>query len=166
MGSVTLAPLQEALYSPQHLSRRDSNVLNNIAKTSVRNIETTLGALTHLLENIKMYKETMIDCINIQAEIADMSMKYAVNPVQQSHTLPGVISSPQMYDLKDIKSDNERMQQLKEEQTKCDQQKNLYMRLVSEDFRLLISSYKRMSWSNQSFDTFVESLNDQINANY
>lgn len=149
-----------------NLNDQDTKILSSISKASISAIETTIGSLTHLIQNLNIYKETMIQSINLQAEQADMTAKYVRDIPQQSNTLPGVISTPQSYDLESIRKDNERMTFLSKETEKISKQKNIYLRLASEDVRLFLSSWKRLNLANASFEEFIESLNNQIDRNY
>ena len=162
---MTLAPLQE-FYAPKNINSKDAGLLATIAKSSVSSIESTIGTLTHLVQNLKIYKECMIDSINLQAESADIATQYSKEIPQQANTLPGVVATPALYDLNQIRSDNERMIQIKDQKDKVMAQKDIYMRMCSEDVRLFLSAWKRLNISNASFDEFVESLNKAINPSY
>jgi Ni,Fe-hydrogenase I large subunit len=165
INSPSLAPLEE-MYNPQNLANTDSQILASISKSSIQAIESSIGSLSHLIDNLKIYKQCMIDSINLQAESADIATKYAVNAPTQSHTLPGVITTPQTYDLQSIKSDNERMEQVKTDKEKALQQKKIYLRLAEEDVRVFLQSWKRLQYSDVSFEEFVNTLNANINGNY
>jgi len=165
MNNSTLAPIKE-FYEPKNLGNNDAQMLATIAKSSISSIEAAVGAITHLISNLKTYKQCMIDSINLQAESADISTKYAINAPSQSHTLPGVISTPQAYDLHGIKSDNERMEQVKADKDKTFQQKRIYLRLAEEDIRVFLQAWKRLQYSDASFEEFIEVLNNSINQHY
>jgi Ni,Fe-hydrogenase I large subunit len=165
VNNTTLAPLQE-FYNPQNLGNRDSQVLASISKSSIGAIEQALGSLTHLIANLKTYKQCMIDSINLQAESADIATKYAVSVPSQSHTLPGVLTAPQSYDLQGIRSDNERMEQVKSNKEKVMAQKKIYLRLAEEDMRIATQSFKRLMNADLSFEEFCEVLSANINQNY
>jgi len=166
----TLAPLEEAsmttIYAPKNLTQRDSSILARISQSSISAIETTIGSLTHLIQNLKIYKECMIDSINLQAESADISTKYGTDIPQQSNTLPGLNLLPQTFDLQDIRKDNERMMAMKDQKDKVMNQKDIYLRLANEDVRLFLSSWKRLNLSNSSFDEFIDGLHKGLNPNY
>jgi hypothetical protein len=108
----------------------------------------------------------MIDSINLNAESIDMSTKYSRDIPSQSNNLPGVISTPQTYDLQAIRKDNEQMMMIQKEKEKVNIQKKIYMRMCSEDIKLFLAAWKRLNISNAAFDEFVESLNLMINSNY
>jgi Ni,Fe-hydrogenase I large subunit len=165
INSPSLAPLQE-LYNPKNLANTDSQILASISKSSIQAIESSIGSLAHLIDNLKIYKQCMIDSINLQAESADIATKYAVNAPSQSHTLPGIITTPQSYDLQSIKSDNERMEQVKSSKEKTLAQKKIYFRLAEEDVRVFLQAWKRLQYSDASFEEFILTLNDTINTNY
>jgi len=162
----TLAPLQEEkleeFYAPKNLTPKDASILATISKSSITAIESTIGTLSHLIQNLKIYKECIVDSINLQAESADITTKYSKEIPQQSHILPGIISVPQAYNLNDIKTDNERMLQIKTSKDKSMKQKDIYLRISQEDVRLFLSSWKRLNLANASFDEFVESLNMEL----
>jgi hypothetical protein len=167
----TLAPLVEnkqlkEFYTPINMDQKDASILASISKSSVSAIEGAIGTLTHLVQNLKVYKECVIDSINLQAESTDISTKYARDIPSQSHTLPGIVSFPEPYNLNEIKSDNERMMQIKDGRDKAIKQKDIYLRIAQEDVRLFLGNWKRLNLANSSFDEFIESVNSQINDNY
>ena len=171
-NQFTLAPLNEnrqkleEFYAPQHIGAKDTAVLSSLSKNSIASLEASIGALSHLLHNLKLYKEHMIDSINLNAESIDMSTKYSRDIPSQSNNLPGVISAPQTYDLQAIRKDNEQMMMIQKEKEKVDGQKKIYMRMCSEDIKLFLAAWKRLNISNAAFDEFVESLDLMINSNY
>ena len=167
----TLAPLNESehlteLYQSKNLSQKDANLLAQISKSSISSLESTIGSLQHLLSNLSVYKECLIDGINLQAESADLITKYSREIPQQSHTLPGIVTLPQSYDLESIKVDNDRMEQVKALKDKAIKQKEIYLRLSEEDVRIFLGSWKRLNYANASFDEFCESLNAEMNESY
>jgi len=166
----TLAPVDgeqlQEYYNPKHLTKRDSGLLATISKSSITAIESTIGSLSHLLQNLKIYKECMIDSINLQAESADIATKYGNEIPQQVNSLPGVISIPASYDLGSIRTDNDRMMAIKDQKDKVANQKEIYLRISNEDVRLFLSAWKRLNLTNAAFDEFIEGLNKQINPSY
>jgi ATP-dependent Clp protease ATP-binding subunit ClpA len=133
----------------------DTQTLASIAKSSITYIESSIGALNNLMENLKIFKQAMIDCINIQAESADAN--YPVTTFTQSHTLPGVTSIQQR-----IKSNDEKMEQLKDNKEKALRQKRIFLRLVEKDSKLFSQSLKGIQLSDASFEEFIEILNNNI----
>jgi Ni,Fe-hydrogenase I large subunit len=164
LNSPSLDRLKENFYQPQNLNSKDSNILASISKASIQSLESSIGYLTHLVTNLKIFKECLIDSINLQAESADISSKYSKEAPQQSHILPGVISTPPDYDMAGIRSDNERMLQIQDQIEKATNQKNIYMRIAEEDVRLFLASWKRLAYQNTSFDQFIETLNKSNNV--
>ena len=166
----TLAPLNEEqlteYYNPQWMNQRDAGILAAISKSSINAIETTIGTITHLAQNLKIYKECMIDSINLQAESADIVTQYTKEIPQQVNVLPGVVSIPPTYDLQKIRIDNERLIQIKDQKDKVKAQKDIYLKVCSEDVRLFISAWKKLNISNASFDEFIESINENIDKGY
>jgi Ni,Fe-hydrogenase I large subunit len=158
INSPTLAPLQENFYTPKSMSTKDANILASISKSTIQSIESSIGSLVHLTNNLKIFKETLVDSINLQAEQADLTNKYAKDIPQQSHILPGIVQTPVDYDMSSIRGDNERMIQMKDELDKVMKQKEVYLRLSEEDVRLFLASWKRIVQMNVSFDEFIYAM--------
>jgi Ni,Fe-hydrogenase I large subunit len=166
MSTQTLAPLREGFYQPKNFNERDKTILATIAKNSIVNVEMVIGAVTQLLSDIKIYKECLIDTINVEAETSDLSMKYANEPQTQPHVLPGVVTTPPHYNFDAIKTDNARMEQLKELSEKAATQKNMYVQIIQEDFKTFAAYFKKVMYSNSTLDQFCLSLDKNINKNY
>jgi hypothetical protein len=162
VNSPTLAPLKEAFYTPTSMSAKDANILASLSRSTIQSIESSIGTLTHLVNNLKIFKETLVDSINLQAEQTDMTIKYKRDIPTQSHILPGIIQTPVDYDMNSIRSDNERMIQMKDELDKVMKQKEVYLRLSEEDVRLFLSSWKRLVQTNVSFDEFIYAMSDNL----
>jgi Ni,Fe-hydrogenase I large subunit len=138
---------------------KDAQILASIAKSSLVSIDSSIAALTHLLQNLRIYKECIVDSINLQAEVADISNKYSNEVPSQYHGLPGVVTVPQTYDLNAIRTDNARMMELKDDNDRANEQKDMYLRVAREDLRLFLTAWRRVNVTNLSFDQFVDSLN-------
>jgi Ni,Fe-hydrogenase I large subunit len=166
LHNATLDNIKESFYSPQNLNNKDANILASISKSSIQSLESCIGVLTHLLSNLKIYKECLIDNVNLQAEKLDITSKYAKDIPQQSNILPGVIQTPPSYDMSSLRSDNERMLQLKDSVDKASQQKDIYIKIAEEDVRLFLASWKRLNYQNISLDQFIDMMSNSLNKNY
>lgn len=169
INQPSLAPaprLQENIYKPQNFSDNDAKMLASIAQSNIEAIESSIGALTHLINNLKIYKQCVIDSINLQAEGLDIISKYANDTPSQPYNLPGVINQPSSYDIQGIKDDNTRMEQTKTLGEKAVKQKRIYLRLSEEDLKVFNQSWRKLLYSNASFEEFMESINGSINRNY
>jgi hypothetical protein len=162
----TLAPLKEGLYQPVNLSGKDATLLTTISKNLLTNIDLTIGSISVMLSNLKMYKETMIDSINAEAESIDLSTRYASNPPRQTHSLPGVVTLPPSYDLNSIRSDHEKMEQIKDIREKTATQKDLYIKMLEQEFKTFNGNFKKLIYSDSTMSQFIESLNQKTNPNY
>jgi hypothetical protein len=164
--NATLAPLKEGFYEPKNMAPKDAQLLITISKNLISNTEQTISALTAMISNLKMYKEVMIDCINSEAETMDLTVKYASNPPQQFHSLPGVVSLPPAYNLENIKSDNERFETLKDLREKVEAQKDMYIKILEQEYKAVNGSFKKFLYNDSTFSTFIDSLNKKSNPNY
>jgi hypothetical protein len=159
---ATLAPLKEQTYQPQNLSPKDAALLKTISENLVKNTDMTISALQAMVSNLRMYKEVMVDSINAQGELVDLEMKYESNPPQQVHSLPGITTLPPAYDLSSIKSDNERFETLKDMSEKAEKQRDLYVKIIQQEFKLFSQSLRRLLYNDNTFSTFVGSLQNKI----
>ena len=158
--------LKEDLYKPEYFSDNDAKFLASLSRNNLEAIETAIGSLNHLIDNLKIYKRCMIDSINLQVESADIATKYGSRPVSQPYGLPGVINAPQAYDIQAIRKDNDRMESVKTMKEKCLHQKRIYHRMAEEDVKLFFQAWNRIQQSDLSFEEFIEALNGSINWNY
>ena len=149
LNTPTMAPIKE-YRQPDNNAR----TLASIGKSSIASIESSIYTLTNLLENLRIYKQCVIDSINLQAESADTGGKYQISNYSQSHTLPGVLSVPQGTD--------ERIEQVKSAKEQTLNQKRIYFRLVDKDSKQYFQSLKGMQNSDIAFEEFLEILNDNI----
>jgi hypothetical protein len=142
------------------MNNKEIQMLNSIAKSSITSIETSIEALTNLIENLKIYKQCMIDSINLQKESTDTNKNNAVSTFYQSHTLPGILSLPQI-----IKSESDRKEQIKSDKENVLRQKRIYYRLVEKDSKHYFQSLKGLQYSDASFAEFLEILDNNIDLN-
>jgi len=166
MKNTTLAPpperLTEAFYNPTNLSQKDAVLLGTISKNLVTNTDSVISALNAMMSNLKMYKEVMIDSINAESEGIDLEMKYSKSPPQQSHSLPGVITLPPSYDLQAVKKDNARFEEVKEVREKVNKQRDLYIKLLQQEYKMFSQAFRRMLYNDSTFATFTDSLESKI----
>jgi len=132
-----------------------TQTLVSITKSSITSIDLCIDALTHLMENMEIYKQCLKDCINLQAESADNAPKYDFGAYPQSHTLPGVI---QMFDHQNYDK-TEQINALKE---KALEQKRIYSRLLEKDSSLYFQSLKGLQRNDAYFEEALEILNGNI----
>ena len=141
---------------------QNSQTLASIAKSSIASIESAIGALNNLVENIKIYKQCMIDSINLQAENQDSGSTNAVGTRYQYYNLPGVLQTDPAYYLQGIKPDGERMEEINATKEKALKQKRIFFRLVEKDSRHYFQALKGLQHSDASFEEFIEILNGNI----
>ena len=160
--STTLAPLKEEMYQPQFISQKDSTILTSISKNLIQNIDLSIGALTTMINHLKIYKEIAIDSINSEAESIDIATKYYSNPPRQYHSLPGVNSLPQSYDLQSIKKDNERSIAVSEIRDKVADQRDLYVKILKQEYKVLSTNFKKLLYCDVSLSSFIASIDKKM----
>ena len=155
----TLAPLKEGMYETQNLGKRDATILTTLSNNLIRNIDQTISQLSSMTNNMKIYREVMVDSINAEAEGIDITTKYNRNDFQgQSHNLPGVNTVPPSYDVVSIKKDQAKFEEIKKIRDATEAQKNMYIKVLDQDFKAFIQLYKKMLYHNNSMSTFILSL--------
>ena len=144
-------------YQQKNMESKDTQMLASISKSSITSIESSINALTNLLENLKTYKQCMIDSFTLLSESTD------INPITtftQSHTLPGVVSVPQV-----IKSESNKREQINTNKDKALRQKRIYMRLVEKDSNHYFQAFKGLQHNDAAFEEYLEILNGNIDLN-
>ena len=141
----------------QYINNREAQTLASISKSNIAFLGSTIETLSNLIENLKIYKQCIIDYFNMQSESTNTNNN-SITYQYQSHTLPGVISVPQT-----MKFDNERMEQINLNKEKILQQKRIYFRLVDKDSKLYFQSFKGLQNIDMAFEEYIEILNGNIN---
>jgi hypothetical protein len=139
------------------------NTQTAIENSSVAAINSSMYVLTQLLENLKNYRECVIDYFHLTRESADTDTEYSVGAFSQSHTLPGIIAIPEAHNLQGITSNGEKTEQLKTAIEKNLKQKRIFWRLIEKDSNLYFQALKGLKSSDTCFEEFIEILNDTIN---
>lgn len=154
-------------YNPQNLSKRDTDNINTLTNQSVTAISKLMAAIQDLNSNINLYKECMVDYLNISTEVIDIQSKYKSNSLNGkgvgSGQLPGIYTQPQSYNLEEIKQDAARIEALNKEENKIKSQRDNYLILCREDIKLIIEYWKTMNRTNLNFDNYIIELDKLIN---
>jgi len=140
-----------------------SQALYSIGQSSIQTIDSAISALSNLMNNLEIYKSTILDCLILEAENADSGREYDYSEYSQSHTLPGIVSIPQLYSFNDIKSESEKLEQLNTVKEKALNQKRLYLRFILKDANLLNQTLKGIEQNDCAFEEAIEILNGNIN---
>lgn len=154
-------------YNPQNLSKRDTTNITTLTNQSVNAIAKLMASVQDLNNNINLYKECMVDYLNISTEILDLQSKYKSNNLEGkgvgSGQLPGLYTQPQSYNLEEVKQDAARLEALNNEESKVKSQRDNYLILCREDIKLIIEYWKTMNRSNLNFDNYIIELDKIIN---
>jgi len=137
----------------------DSQTLSSIAKSSITSIKSAIEVLNHLVENLKIYQQCVIDSVNLLAEsVENSSTKYSYSTYSQPHTLPGVIQTAQAFNGQEA----DRIEQINDLKEKALRQKRIFFRLLEKDSKLYFQSVKALKRSDISFEEFLEILDNNI----
>lgn len=154
-------------YNPQNLSKRDTDNINSLTSQSIAAISKLMAAIQDLNSNINLYKECMVDYLNISTEVLDIQSKYKSNSLNGkgvgSGQLPGIYTQPQSYNLEEVKQDATRLEALNKEESKIKSQRDNYLILCREDIKLIIEYWKTMNRTNLNFDNYIIELDKIIN---
>lgn len=154
-------------YNPQNLSKRDTDNINSLTSQSVTAISKLMAAIQDLNSNINLYKECMVDYLNISTEVIDIQSKYKSNSLNGkgvgSGQLPGIYTQPQSYNLEEVKQDAARIEALNKEENKIKSQRDNYLILCREDIKLIIEYWKTMNRTNLNFDNYIIELDKIVN---
>lgn len=154
-------------YNPQNLSKRDTDNINSLTNQSVAAIAKLMAAVQDLNNNVALYKECMVDYLNITTEALDIQSKYKSNNLEGkgvgSGQLPGIYTQPQSYNMEEIKQDAAKLEALTKEEDKVKSQRDNYLILCREDIKLIIEYWKTMNRTNLNFDNYIIELDKIIN---
>lgn len=127
----------------------------SLKKSCINSIESSIDATSNLLENLKVYKQAMVNSFD-----QCMTTEKKNSLVTPYPHLPGIITSfPEI-----IKSGSD-MQQNEANKEELLQHKRVFWRLIENDYQLLLRSFKQLKSSDVSYEEFLEILNGNINLN-
>ena len=159
--------LNEDWYKAKNLNGRDSQLLAELSTSNVESISKTIAALEALKKNLNIYKECLVDSINLEAESADLASKYSKdNSFQNNYNLPGTVSLPQSYNIDSIKADSQRMIDIQKDRTKIAAQSETYLNICKAQMKVFVENWKNLNYGAISWKEFILSLNQNINQNY
>jgi len=156
VNSPTLAPIKQNC-KLENLSERETQILASISASNITAIESLVSTLTHITNNLEMYKQAMIDCTNLLAETINSNKKKDTIIPFQCPNLPGIISLPKP---RDVEYDLEKINVLNE---KALRQKRIFFRIIQKECKLLFQSIKGLELNDSTFEEFIEILHDRIN---
>jgi hypothetical protein len=154
-------------YNPQNLTKRDTDNITTLTNQSVNAISKLIASIQDLNNNINLYKDCMVDYLNITTEILDIQSKYKSNNLEGkgvgSGQLPGLYTQPQSYNMEEVKQDSAKLEALNGEESKVKSQRDNYLILCREDIKLIIEYWKTMNRTNLNFDNYIIELGKIIN---
>jgi len=138
---------------------RENQILYSISNSNTIAINASIEALTHLIANLKLYKQCMADSMKLLSVKNTYNDKIA--PPFQSHNLPGVLSFSQILNLQNIKTDDK----IKKDKEQVLRQKRILFRLIQKDSKIFIKALRSFELSDASFEEFLEIISDNIDLN-
>lgn len=159
---------EKTLYKVKNISQNDAVMLGQLINNNIESVSKAISSLKSLLKNLNIYKDCLIDSINLESENLDIAIKYSSNEKNyySSGSLPGVISTPKEYDIAAIKADSDRMNNINTNKDKVSSQKELYLSICKENVKFFIESWKSINLNNAYWNEYLESFNKSINNNY
>ena len=159
--------LKQDWYKAKNLSGRDSQLLVELSTANIDAISKTIGALEALQKNLNIYKDCLVDSINLEVESADLASKYAQDmSYQNNYNLPGTISMPKSYDIDAVKADSARMIEIQKDRNKISSQADTYLNICKSQMKVFVENWKNLNYGSVSWKEFLMSLNNNINQNY
>jgi hypothetical protein len=140
--------------------QKNTQSLVSIEKSTSMTIELSINALTQLLENLKNYQNCVDDYFQIQKNYPDTDNKDDIARYSQSHTLPGVISFPQI-----LQSNTDQTEQIRKNAEATLNQKRIFFRLIEKNSNIYSEAFKQLKINDGYFEEFIDILNGNINLN-
>jgi hypothetical protein len=139
-------------------TNRNTQTLVSIEKSTNSIIESSINIVTQLLENLKSYQHCVNDYFQIQKEYPDTDNKDDIARYSQSHTLPGVISFPQI-----LQSNIGQIEEIKKNAEEILKQKRIFFRLIEKNSTMYSEAFRQFKINDVCFEEFIEILNGNIN---
>jgi hypothetical protein len=146
-------------YDPKHIPPKSKNVINTIRNETAAASEATIQELQYLLSSIKSYKTAVISAIDLNLEKADLVSKYSHADPGGAYNLPGIMANTTAsYNLKDVKEDNDRLNNVKSESEQANDESDLYYKMIVSNFNDLNRRLKKLAVLNTSLQAYLQQL--------
>ena len=153
-------------YKAKNLQGLDAKLLVELSSYNLDAVNKAIASIDVLKRNLEVYKECLIDSINLEAESADIATEYATEEVGQSYNLPGTISKPALVDIDKVKADSTRMISIQSSRTKVSGQADMYLSQCKSCVTSFFQAWKAMNAGIASWKDYIFNLNNSINKNY
>lgn len=153
-------------YKAKNLQGLDAKLLVELSSYNLDAVNKAIASIDVLKRNLEVYKECLIDSINLEAESADIATEYATEEVGQSYNLPGTISKPALTDIDKVKADSARMISIQSSRSKVASQADTYLSQCKSCVNSFFQAWKAMNTGILSWKDYIFNLNNSINKNY
>jgi hypothetical protein len=149
-------------YIPTSINKKDAMVLQTLRQNSQKNIDKAIDATATLHQALKTYKEALADSQELSTEEADIICKYATAPTMGSYNLPSIlIGDKASYNINDVKADNQRLENLRNESKRAANQADYYLKIALQNYKNLVAEIKQMELFKSNIEQALALLQDQ-----
>lgn len=145
----------------------DAALLGSVSNANIDAISKCLAAMEVLKADLMVYKDVLVNSINLEAESADISSAYGQPPASPQYNLPGVYTNmPTPWDIDQIRADSQRMIDIQGQRNKVAAQSDLYLNKCKREMAVLIENWKNLSFNNLAWKDYLLTLNKGLNPAY
>jgi hypothetical protein len=154
----------DQFFQAEHLTSDQKGFVAKLTKRLTSAIGEFSGTVTKLQGSISGFNETMTDYVNCAMEQYDIIQKYYYDDGQSGNyaPLPGIVSVPSSYDVNEVKSDNQRLEEIQGMLEQSEDQKNITQQLLQKDYEAVIESYKVLVSVLQGLGEAIATMDAQI----
>lgn len=149
-------------YETKNIDPKSAQVINALQTALKDNIEKCIKEIDSLKSSISLYKNSADDYVNLAVENSDIVAKYSKANNSGTYNLPGVFaSSSGSYDLDAMKTDNQRIEQVKSLYETATNQRSTYFKMIvraQNEMRLYLNAIARI---NNDIDIYLEQLSQE-----
>lgn len=151
-------------YNPVSIKKSDLQVVEALRKQILVSVEGSLAELEYLKSALQSYKGAMDESLDANIQFTDIVSKYTQQKSMGVYNLPGVMANTTAsYDITSMKADNQKLAQAKEIQATSDKHRDLYFKMILQNFQDLKTKLQKVAKANQQVFLFLAQLNDDTN---
>ncbi len=167
---VTLSdkPLNESA-SWDSISTDAVSLINNLKKQIIAATEGSIAEIDYLKSALQLYKQAVVQSIDLNMDAADIISKYANSQSQSgmnnSYQLPGVFDSSVAgtINIDQMKKDNQMLLQTNDSRLAAEKQRDTSFKMIVQNYNDLKQRLNVLAQTNQAIFTYIAQINEKVN---
>lgn len=161
-------PLQESA-SWDSISTDAVSLINNLKKQIIAATEGSIAEIDYLKSALQLYKQAVVQSIDLNMDAADIISKYANSQSQSgmnnSYQLPGVFDSSVAgtINIDQMKKDNQMLLQTNDSRLAAEKQRDTSFKMIVQNYNDLKQRLNVLAQTNQAIFTYIAQINEKVN---